>query len=58
MGDQSIHCIFPFGNVTFAQVAPILTVFIGGNHEASNHLWELPYGGWYFNNLPPTLTRI
>ena len=26
--------------------APVLTVFIGGNHEASNHLWELPYGGW------------
>jgi hypothetical protein len=22
-------------------VAPILTLFIGGNHEASNHLWEL-----------------
>ena len=21
--------------------APILTLFIGGNHEASNHLWEL-----------------
>ena len=26
--------------------APVPTVFIGGNHEASNHLWELPYGGW------------
>ena len=26
--------------------APVLTIFIGGNHEASNHLWELPYGGW------------
>jgi len=22
-------------------VAPIVTLFIGGNHEASNHLWEL-----------------
>jgi lariat debranching enzyme len=22
-------------------VAPIPTIFIGGNHEASNHLWEL-----------------
>ena len=21
--------------------APVLTIFIGGNHEASNHLWEL-----------------
>jgi hypothetical protein len=26
--------------------APVLTVFIGGNHEASNYLQELPYGGW------------
>jgi lariat debranching enzyme len=23
------------------KVAPVLTLFIGGNHEASNHLWEL-----------------
>lgn len=27
-------------------VAPIPTVFIGGNHEASNYLWELFHGGW------------
>ncbi|KAL4217422.1 lariat debranching enzyme [Mactra antiquata] len=27
-------------------VAPVLTIFIGGNHEASNYLQELPYGGW------------
>ncbi|XP_066260268.1 lariat debranching enzyme [Euwallacea similis] len=26
--------------------APVLTIFIGGNHEASNYLQELPYGGW------------
>jgi len=26
--------------------APVLTLFIGGNHEASNHLHELYYGGW------------
>lgn len=26
--------------------APVLTIFIGGNHEASNHLQELAYGGW------------
>ncbi|KAF9990747.1 lariat debranching enzyme [Mortierella antarctica] len=25
---------------------PIPTVFIGGNHEASNYLWELYHGGW------------
>jgi lariat debranching enzyme len=23
------------------KTAPVLTIFIGGNHEASNHLWEL-----------------
>lgn len=21
--------------------APVLTIFIGGNHEASNYMWEL-----------------
>jgi lariat debranching enzyme len=31
---------------TGAKLAPYLTVFIGGNHEASNYLGELPYGGW------------
>ncbi|XP_054286453.1 lariat debranching enzyme [Macrosteles quadrilineatus] len=31
--------------------APILTLFIGGNHEASNHLQELPYGGWVAPNI-------
>lgn len=37
----------------------MLTVFIGGNHEASNHLQELPYGGWvapniyYLGKVPP-----
>ncbi|ORY13743.1 lariat debranching enzyme, C-terminal domain-domain-containing protein [Clohesyomyces aquaticus] len=29
-----------------ARVAPYLTVFVGGNHEASSYLWELYYGGW------------
>lgn len=28
------------------KVAPVLTIFIGGNHEASNYLSELAYGGW------------
>ena len=27
-------------------VAPVLTIFVGGNHEASNYLQELYYGGW------------
>jgi lariat debranching enzyme len=31
--------------------APYLTVLIGGNHEASNHLWELYYGGWVAPNI-------
>lgn len=33
------------------KVAPVLTIFIGGNHEASNHLWELYYGGWVAPNI-------
>jgi lariat debranching enzyme len=31
--------------------APVLTLFIGGNHEASNYLSELPYGGWVAPNI-------
>lgn len=31
--------------------APILTLFIGGNHESANYLWELPYGGWVAENI-------
>lgn len=27
-------------------VAPLPTIFIGGNHEASRHLWEVYHGGW------------
>ncbi|GFR63347.1 lariat debranching enzyme [Elysia marginata] len=33
------------------KVAPVLTVFIGGNHEASNYMQELPYGGWVAPNI-------
>ncbi|KAL1128851.1 hypothetical protein AAG570_013385 [Ranatra chinensis] len=33
------------------KTAPVLTLFIGGNHEASNHLQELPYGGWVAPNI-------
>ncbi|XP_057658330.1 lariat debranching enzyme-like isoform X4 [Diorhabda carinulata] len=32
-------------------LAPVLTIFIGGNHEASNYLQELPYGGWVAPNI-------
>ncbi|KAF4556468.1 Lariat debranching enzyme-like protein [Elsinoe fawcettii] len=31
--------------------APYLTVFVGGNHEASNYLSELHYGGWVAENI-------
>lgn len=33
------------------KTAPYLTIFIGGNHEASNHLFELHYGGWVAPNI-------
>lgn len=33
------------------RTAPCLTVFIGGNHEASNYLRELYYGGWVAPNI-------
>ena len=31
--------------------APYLTIFVGGNHEASSYLWELYYGGWVASNI-------
>lgn len=34
-----------------ARVAPYLTLFVGGNHEASAYLRELPYGGWVAPNI-------
>lgn len=34
-----------------AKAAPILTVMIGGNHESSNYLQELYYGGWVAPNI-------
>jgi lariat debranching enzyme len=33
------------------KTAPVLTIFIGGNHESSNYLCELPYGGWVSPNI-------
>ncbi|KAL6134303.1 hypothetical protein ACLB2K_066535 [Fragaria x ananassa] len=30
----------------YSGIAPYPTIFIGGNHEASNYLWELYNGGW------------
>ncbi|EWC47903.1 hypothetical protein DRE_02785 [Drechslerella stenobrocha 248] len=34
-----------------SKVAPIPTLFIGGNHEASAHLYELSLGGWAAPNM-------
>lgn len=31
--------------------APVLTIFVGGNHETSNYLQELPFGGWVAQNI-------
>lgn len=33
------------------RTAPVLTVFVGGNHEASNHLAERYHGGWLAPNI-------
>ncbi|PNS92103.2 hypothetical protein POPTR_018G015300v4 [Populus trichocarpa] len=33
------------------EIAPVPTIFIGGNHEASNYLWELCYGGYAAPNI-------
>ncbi|CBQ70428.1 related to lariat-debranching enzyme [Sporisorium reilianum SRZ2] len=33
------------------KVAPILTLVIGGNHEASNYMHELYHGGWLAPNI-------
>lgn len=33
------------------RTAPYLTIFVGGNHEASNYLFELYYGGWAAPNI-------
>ncbi len=37
--------------VTGEKVAPVLTIFIGGNHEASNLLQSLYYGGFVAPNI-------
>ncbi|KAI7961216.1 hypothetical protein MJO28_001705 [Puccinia striiformis f. sp. tritici] len=45
---------YPFGSlakVASPKLAPILTIFVGGNHEASGYLWELYHGGWVAPNI-------
>ncbi|KAJ7049470.1 lariat debranching enzyme, C-terminal domain-containing protein [Mycena amicta] len=36
---------------TGQKTAPLLTLIIGGNHEASNYMWELYHGGWLAPNM-------
>ncbi|ORX89290.1 DBR1-domain-containing protein [Basidiobolus meristosporus CBS 931.73] len=36
---------------TGIKTAPVPTIFIGGNHEASNYLTELYHGGWVCKNI-------
>ncbi|KZP27058.1 DBR1-domain-containing protein [Athelia psychrophila] len=36
---------------TGEKVAPVLTLVIGGNQEASNYMWELYHGGWLAPNI-------
>ena len=33
------------------KVAPVLTIVVGGNHEASNYMSELYHGGWLAENV-------
>lgn len=33
------------------KTVPKLTIFVGGNHECSNYLMTLPYGGWVCDNM-------
>lgn len=33
------------------KIAPVLTIFVGGNHEASSYLQELYFGGWVAPNI-------
>ena len=33
------------------KVAPVLTIFVGGNHEPTNHLRSLYHGGWAAKNI-------
>lgn len=41
----------PLFHFSLFQKAPVLTLVIGGNHEASNYFAELLYGGWLAPNI-------
>ena len=46
---RAMHDFYKY--YTGEKVAPVLTIFIGGNHEASAHLGSLPHGGWAAPNI-------
>ncbi|TKR95589.1 hypothetical protein L596_009733 [Steinernema carpocapsae] len=55
---RHMHCPEKFWNLkTFYKYysgekeAPVLTIFIGGNHESTGYLKELPNGGWAAKNI-------
>lgn len=49
---KKYHQLGTFNKYYFGlEKAPVLTLFIGGNHEASNYLMTLPYGGWVAPNI-------
>lgn len=49
---KDYHDLGTFGKYYSGEIAaPVLTIFVGGNHEASNYLQELPFGGWVAPNI-------
>jgi len=49
--DHFNQCFLCYRYYSGEKTAPVPTVFIGGNHEASNYLQEFPYGGWVAPNI-------
>ncbi|TFK37734.1 lariat debranching enzyme, C-terminal domain-containing protein [Crucibulum laeve] len=46
---RALHDFYKY--YTGDKIAPVLTIIIGGNHEASNYMWELYHGGWVAPNI-------
>ncbi|CAH0474576.1 unnamed protein product [Peronospora belbahrii] len=46
---RALHAFYRYYNQE--KLAPVLTVFVGGNHEASGYLQDLHYGGWVAPNI-------
>lgn len=47
--DHGMQTFFKYYNGE--NVAPVLTILVGGNHESSKYLQELPFGGWIAPNI-------